>query len=61
MLCLFNVYFQCVCRGQVEVGDAEEAIETILTHVGRPVDLVRRKVVTKEVIFRYLHHQKVAF
>ena len=44
----------------MEVGDADEAIETILTHVGRPVDLVRRKVVTKEVIFRYLHHQKVA-
>ena len=39
----------CLLRGQVEVESSREAIETILTHTNRPVDLIRRKNVTKEV------------
>ena len=37
-------------RGQVEVDTSGEAIETILTHTRRPMDLIRRKNVTKEVV-----------
>ena len=57
----------------MEVVNSREAIETILTHTSRPVDLIRRKSVTKEVvrckvakklkntlqvIFKYLHAEK---
>ena len=34
----------------MEVVNSREAIETILTHTSRPVDLIRRKSVTKEVV-----------
>jgi len=47
-----------ITRGQVEVDTSGEAIETILTHTSRPLDLIRRKNVTKEVIFKYLHAEK---
>jgi hypothetical protein len=47
-------------RGQVEVEGGEEAVETILTHTAQPIDLLRRKGVTKEVIFRHLHAERVA-
>ena len=43
----------------MEVDNSREAIETILTHTSRPVDLIRRKNVTKEVLLaRWVENSK---
>ena len=55
-----NSLSQTVTSRLIVPETTSEAVSAILLHTDKPSDLLRRRKVKKELLFKYLHAKKVA-